>query len=390
MKRNKIKKIIRSNFNDITPSGFNIIESKIKNNEGEILEMEKENGMKKEFVLFKFALTFCVLLICTVIGLKTYNINKVSSVISIDINPSLEVKVNEKNEVVTVIPKNDDAKNLLINVNVKGEDYNVAVNTIMEEIIKDGYIDGTRNAVLVTVINDDNNDAENIRVNVVNEISELLNNTNLGINVSVLSQVATNSEKNEVQKDANENNISVGKAIYLNKMLETNNNYDYTDLAKLTIGELNVINNLENATVDVIKNEVISKVNVIDDNTNVNVTTDNEGATNVNVKDNDTNVKVNNSTSNTGVTVKDNDTSVGVDVGKDKVEVNVKDNDILSETAVKVIVEAASKSVTVNGYNITLNKDNNQYVVSMTTKQGMTLEYYINAKTGVIEDFKIK
>ena len=46
MKRNKIKKIIRSNFNDITPSGFNIIESKIKNNEGEILEMEKENGMK--------------------------------------------------------------------------------------------------------------------------------------------------------------------------------------------------------------------------------------------------------------------------------------------------------------------------------------------------------
>ena len=56
MKRNKIKKIIRSNFNDITPSRFDIIESKIKNNEGEILEMEKENGMKKEFVLFKFAL----------------------------------------------------------------------------------------------------------------------------------------------------------------------------------------------------------------------------------------------------------------------------------------------------------------------------------------------
>lgn len=72
----------------------------------------------------------CVILFCGVIGYHFYFTP--TSVISIDINPSIELEVNCFDQVISAKGYNDDGKKLLKSLSIEYTDYDHAIDAIME------------------------------------------------------------------------------------------------------------------------------------------------------------------------------------------------------------------------------------------------------------------
>ena len=84
-------------------------------------------------------------------GVQYYQANAVASVISLDVNPSVELDVNRQEKGVSAVPLNADANEILDGMDLKGADLNVAVNAIMGSLLKHGYVDELANSILISV-----------------------------------------------------------------------------------------------------------------------------------------------------------------------------------------------------------------------------------------------
>ncbi len=106
----------------------------------------KINPMKYFAIAGMFVLIFCSVLI--------YQLVKPSSVfayVDVDINPSLELSIDKKANVIEVKALNTDAASLLKNIRLVNKPLTGAVRIIIDESGKKGFIHpGTKNAVLIS------------------------------------------------------------------------------------------------------------------------------------------------------------------------------------------------------------------------------------------------
>ena len=151
----------------------------------------------------------------------------IQNIIGIDVNPSLELKVNKQNEVREVVANNDDAKTVLQDMDLVGSDMNVAVNALIGSMVQLGYLDDLSNSILISV---DGKNSEALRV-------ELLDNLNIGDDYSVVSQEI----KDNYSDLATEYNISEGKVQLINQVIASNPLHTFDELAGLSINELNLL-----------------------------------------------------------------------------------------------------------------------------------------------------
>lgn len=239
---NKIKEKIKSSFDNIKLPDFNMDDLKKRN--GMVYMKEEKKTYKKKLIIgLSACLAVCV---CLFIGLGYFNNNiKVASIIGIDVNPSVELKVNKNEKVLDVIANNDDAKVILEGMDLKGSDINVAVNALIGSMVKNGYIDELANSILISVDNPDSQESEKLRKKIVDELNAFISNGN---NISVVSQSITVGDDNTSL--AQEYGISVGKLELIEKLIEKNNLYTYESLKDLSINELNLLlgSTIENVT----------------------------------------------------------------------------------------------------------------------------------------------
>lgn len=220
----KIKKQIKETFLDVKLPEF---DDQILKKKGNAIYMETEKKSKnKKFIWLGSVCTavFCLLILG---GFYYNNHYVIQNVIGIDVNPSLELKVNKQNEVREVVANNDDAKKVLQDMDLVGSDMNVAVNALIGSMVQLGYLDDLSNSILISV---DGKNSEALRV-------ELLNNLNIGDSYSVVSQ-----EINDNYTDlATEYNISEGKVQLINQVIANNPLHTFDELAGLSINELNLL-----------------------------------------------------------------------------------------------------------------------------------------------------
>lgn len=220
----KIKKQIKETFMDVKLPEF---DDQILKKKGNTIYMETEKKSKnKKFIWLGSVCTavFCLLILG---GFYYNNHYVIQNVIGIDVNPSLELKVNKQNEVREVVANNDDAKKVLQDMDLVGSDMNVAVNALIGSMVQLGYLDDLSNSILISV---DGKNSEALRV-------ELLNNLNIGDSYSVVSQ-----EINDNYTDlATQYNISEGKVQLINQIIANNPLHTFDELAGLSINELNLL-----------------------------------------------------------------------------------------------------------------------------------------------------
>lgn len=179
----------------------------------------------------------CFCLITLAGGTYTYQNGKVDSVIGIDVNPSVELSINRKNQILEAKALNEDAKSILGDMNLKGVDLNVAVNAVVGSMVTHGYLNDLDNAILVTVSNDSIKKATDLRAAVVNDIHQTLEEKKL--KAVVYDQQVI--EEDEVKRLSDDYEISYGKAYFLNELIAQNPSLsmeDMKELAPLTMEEI--------------------------------------------------------------------------------------------------------------------------------------------------------
>ncbi len=159
------------------------------------------------------------------------------AVVTLDVNPSVEIHVTADQKVMEVKALNEDGKKVLGDMNFKDADVKVAVNAIVGSMVKNGYISELANSVLISVDSENAEVGKSLEIGLLNEVQKLFENDKFS--GAVLSQ-SVNSDS-AVKEKAKAYGISVGKVQLINKIVASDSRYSFEQLSGLSINELNLL-----------------------------------------------------------------------------------------------------------------------------------------------------
>ena len=219
------------------PNDINGVLSRISDEKGTVLEVMKTKKNTKRYL--KGALAACLALAIMGGGGAYYTrACTVSTVVSLDVNPSIELKINSIEKVISCSALNDEAKDVLAEMeggkDLKGTDIDVAVNALIGALVRHGYLDSISSAILVSVEDKDSERAAKLRQSVTETVDSVLSANSSA--ASVLSQTVSKDKK--LDELAKKNNISGGKAALVEKVRELNPSLDFDALSVLSVEEL--------------------------------------------------------------------------------------------------------------------------------------------------------
>ena len=164
--------------------------------------------------------------------------NAVAAVVSLDVNPSIELKVNQKEKVLSCTPLNQEAEAVLSGMgggaDLKGAKLEVAVNAVVGALVSSGYLDSLSSAIMISVEDQDQDRAARLRQELTGTVDSVLQSQSSG--AAVLSQTVDASA--DLDQQAREYHISTGKANLVNQVIAQNDSLSFDALAKLTVEEL--------------------------------------------------------------------------------------------------------------------------------------------------------
>ena len=164
--------------------------------------------------------------------------HRVDSIIELDVNPSIELRVNSSERVLEVRALNADAEGIIDGMDLKNTTLDVAVNALVGSMLTRGYISDLANSILVSVENDDAARRAELQQRLTEDIGALLSAS--AVDGAILSQTVEASDP-EVSRMAEAYGISQGKAALILQILAQNPLLQEGDLAGLTINELNLL-----------------------------------------------------------------------------------------------------------------------------------------------------
>ena len=229
---------IKQAFSNAVPDIRDSILSDCKSQKGAVIIMTDTN--KRTFSprrLAGIAAAF-VLLIGGMAGFQTYRTNySVASTVSLDVNPSIEIQVNKKEEVLAVNPRNEDAQIVVGDMDFKGSNLDVAVNALIGSMLRNGYLNELANSILISVDNQDPAKSAELQERLANEINAVLQSGTF--DGAVLSQsISADSKLREL---ADTYGITLGKAQLIQQITQQSAFYSFEDLVPLSINELNLL-----------------------------------------------------------------------------------------------------------------------------------------------------
>lgn len=192
-----------------------------------------------------------VLLLLVNIGggwIKARHAQHTETVIYLDVNPSVALEVNADNRVITATAVNSDAEIILQNMNLSGSTSEVAVNAVLGSMLKHGYLDDNANSILLTVDNKDEQESRRIEMELVQDINETLQS--YSVEAAILSQAVTADII--VEQTTSDYEISRGRTILIQKIIDNNPYYTFEELSQLTINELNLLLNSQRVEVQTV------------------------------------------------------------------------------------------------------------------------------------------
>lgn len=237
MKREEIEKKLDTAVSGMIPEDmFKKISENIVSVDAERIE----KGMKKKFNIFGkgfvgVAAAACVLFAVGVVGVPYYGNNFVpDSHVDIDVNPGVEIVTNKKNKVLEVQPTNQDGAAVIDGMNLKNTELKVAVNALIGSMVQKGYIQNDNTGILVTVRNDNEDKANKVKAEVLNDINTALSTNS--VQATVINQTVKSTV--DAKKFAAENNISIGKAVFVLNLAAKDGSLDAKELAKMKVSEI--------------------------------------------------------------------------------------------------------------------------------------------------------
>lgn len=238
MKNKPIEQRIKAAFTHAVPDVLDAVLSSCDKQKGKVLLMQEKkrgNPWVKRVVAMAAAL---VVMIAGVSAFSVYNKNyAVAATVSLDVNPSIEIEVNQKNSVLNINALNEDGKIVLGDMNFKGSDLDITINALIGSMLRNGYLSEIANSILISVDGDDPAKGAQLQEKLTQEINELLQTDTFS--GAVLSQ--TIAPSSELQQLSAQYGITLGKAQLIQQLTQNNPVYTFEALVPLSINELNLL-----------------------------------------------------------------------------------------------------------------------------------------------------
>ena len=235
MTNEKMEQRLAAALEKTAPDDVSGVLSRCEARKGTVINMETKKTTKRRWTSLIAA---CLAVMLLGGGLFYQRANAVASVVSLDVNPSIELKVNRSEKVLVCTPLNEDAKAILADMgngaDLKGAKLDVAVNAIVGSLVRNGYLNSISSAIMISVEDKDTARAEKLQRELTSAVDGVLQTSEA--KASVLTQTLTQDAAREQQ--ARENNISTGKAALVNRVLAINPSLKFDALAKLSVEEL--------------------------------------------------------------------------------------------------------------------------------------------------------
>ena len=236
MTNEKMERQLAAALEKTAPDDVSGVLSRCEARKGTVINMPTMKTAKRKWTILVAACLAVVLLAGG--GVLYQQANAVASVVSLDVNPSIELKVNSSEKVLVCTPLNEDAKAILADMSngadLKGAKLDVAVNAIVGSLVRNGYLDSISSAIMISVEDKDAARAEKLQRELTSTVDGVLQTSEA--KAAVLTQTLTQDAAREQQ--ARENSISTGKAALVNRVLAINPALKFDALAKLSVEEL--------------------------------------------------------------------------------------------------------------------------------------------------------
>ena len=236
MTNEKMEQRLAAAVEKTAPNDANGVLSRCEERKGTVIPMTTKKTTKRRWTSLIAA---CLAVMLLGGGELFYQrANAVASVVSLDVNPSIELKVNRSEKVLACTPLNEDAKAILADMgngaDLKGAKLDVAVNAIVGSLVRNGYLNSISSAIMISVEDKDTARAEKLQRELTSTVDGVLQTSES--RASVLTQTLTKDAG--LTQQARENSISTGKAALVNRVLAINPSLKFDALAKLSVEEL--------------------------------------------------------------------------------------------------------------------------------------------------------
>lgn len=242
MTDHELERRLRTALDHAAPNDLEGVLSRCETGKGTVIDMTnavETKKKKKRWAPLAAAACLALVLVGGGGGYYYYSANNaVASLVSLDVNPSIQLEVNKNEKVLSATPMNDDGAEILDGMDLKGTQADVAMYAIIGSLLQHGYVDELANSILITVEDDDQARGEKLQQELTAQADAAL--ANAQVNGAVLAQTLQNSE--ELSQKAQEYGISTGKAALIQAIVEgSNNTKTFEDLVGLSINELNLL-----------------------------------------------------------------------------------------------------------------------------------------------------
>lgn len=242
MTDHELERRLRTALDHAAPNDLEGVLSRCETGKGTVIDMTNAVETKKKkrrWAPLAAAACLALVLVGGGGGYYYYSANNaVASLVSLDVNPSIQLEVNKNEKVLSATPMNDDGAEILDGMDLKGTQADVAMYAIIGSLLQHGYVDELANSILITVEDDDQARGEKLQQELTAQADAAL--ANAQVNGAVLAQTLQNSE--ELTQKAQEYGISTGKAALIQAIVAgSNNTKTFEDLVGLSINELNLL-----------------------------------------------------------------------------------------------------------------------------------------------------
>ena len=159
------------------------------------------------------------------------------AMVGLDVNPSIELRINSADKVLSASALNQAAETVLGDMDLKQVHVDVAVKALLGSMVKNGYIDEARNSVLISVDSRDSRKGEALLQRLSQEADSTLSSYQL--EGAVLSQVLSGDSR--LQALAEEYGISLSKAALVEQLVQADSTLLYSEAASLSVHDLNLL-----------------------------------------------------------------------------------------------------------------------------------------------------
>ena len=247
MNDKELERRLEQALSHAAPNDLEGILSRCETQKGIVIPMTQNNtASKSKKRWLSMAVAACLTLVIAGGGAGYYYQanSTVASIVSLDVNPSIELRVNKNEKVISATPMNDDAQTILEGMELKGTQVDVAMSAIIGSLLQHGYVDELANSILITVEDEDAQRGEKLRQELAAQADAAL--TNAQVSGAILAQTLQHSD--QLSQKAEEYGISAGKAALIQSIVEgSNNTKTFEELVGLSINELNLLYSAQQA-----------------------------------------------------------------------------------------------------------------------------------------------